>query len=304
MLTSGTIGARGPDAAGIYVQIPAYRDRELASTLRSLYDKSTQPGRLRVRVMWQRGDDETLPEDVRALPRLELDEIAATESAGCNWARRRLQRAWDGERYTLLLDSHHRFVSGWDDLALGMLEQLRESGVAKPMLTGYLPAYRPGDRGRRHRRPQRTYPYQRDHGVLTRLRSLPIQNARELTSPIAADFASLHFILADGSFNADVPFDPAVYFFGDEVLTSVRAFAAGYRLFHPHRVIGWHAYDRSSRITHWADHDGYEERHRRSLRALRGTFRPGSRRASSPTALRAADVAAFEAHVNLSLVVE
>ena len=30
---------------------------------------------------------------------------------------------------------------------------------------------------------------------------------------------------------------------GDEVLTGARAFTKGYRLFHPHRVIGWHAYD-------------------------------------------------------------
>ena len=28
--------------------------------------------------------------------------------------------------------------------------------------------------------------------------------------------------------------------------TSLRAFAVGYELFQPHRVIGWHAYDRSS----------------------------------------------------------
>ena len=79
-----------------------------------------------------------------------------------------------------------------------------------------------------------------------------------VTRPVPADFASLHFLLADGCFNDDVPFNPAVYFFGDEVLTSVRAFAAGYRLFHPHRVLGWHAYNRETRVTHWADHEGYE----------------------------------------------
>jgi hypothetical protein len=279
----------------LYVQVPAYRDLELVPTLRALYAEAGRPERLRVRVMWQRGEDEVLPDDVRALPGLEVDEVDAGSSAGCNWARRRLQAAWQGERYTLLLDSHHRFVPGWDDLALGMLEQLRSSGIPKPMLTGYLPAYHPDDDRHRSTRPHHLYPYARDGGVLTRLQSGVMHDSEALTEPVPADFASLHFLLADGRFNDEVVFDPTVYFFGDEVLTSVRAFAAGYRLFHPHRVIGWHAYDRSSRVTHWADHEGYAERHDRSLAALRRSF-------TGEGALSPADVAAFEDHVNLSLV--
>lgn len=294
MLTTGR--SSGPGRPELYVQVPAYRDLELVPTLRDLYAEAARPGRLRVRVMWQRAEDEVLPDDVRALPGLEVDEVPAATSEGCNWARRRLQEAWEGERYTLLLDSHHRFVARWDDLALEMLEQLRATGTAKPMLTGYLPAYDPRSDLYRSTRPHRLYPYARDAGVLTRLRSGVIHDYEMLTEPVPADFASLHFLLADGCFNDEVRFDPAVYFFGDEVLTSVRAFAAGYRLFHPHRVIGWHAYDRNSRVTHWADHEGYAERHDRSLTALRRSF-AGERDMSS------ADVAAFEAHVNLSLVV-
>jgi hypothetical protein len=289
----GSSRAGHPD---LYVQVPAYRDRELVPTLRDLYAQAARPGQLRVRVMWQRGAREVLPDDVRALPGMEVDEVPAAASRGCNWARRRLQEAWDGERYTLLLDSHHRFVAGWDDLALSMLNQLRAAGVAKPMLTGYLPAYYPGTDLFRSTQLHRLYPYARDGGVLTRLRGGVIHGPETLSEPIPADFASLHFLLADGCFNDEVLFDPEVYFFGDEVLTSARAFAAGYRLFHPHKVIGWHAYDRDSRVTHWADHQGYDERQDRSLIALRQSF-AGERDMS------AADVAAFEAHVNLSLVV-
>jgi hypothetical protein len=280
----------------LYVQMPAYRDRQLAATLRDLYGNAARPEQLRVRVMWQRAEDEELPDDVRALPGLEIDEVLAASSAGCNWARRRLQDSWKGERYTLLLDSHHRFVTGWDDMALKMLEHLRMNGTVRPILTGYLPAYHPGSDLVRSSLPHRLYPYARDRGVLTRLRSGVIHDSETLTEPVPADFASLHFLLADGRFNEDVPFDTSVYFFGDEVLTSVRAFAAGYRLFHPHRVIGWHVYDRSRRVTHWADHEGYAERHDRSLTMLRRSFK-GQRDMPS------AAVAAFEAHVNLSLVV-
>lgn len=165
LTTDRSSGAGNPD---LYVQVPAYRDLELVPTLRDLYAEAARPGRLRVRVMWQRAEDEVLPDDVRALPGLEVDEVPAATSEGCNWARRRLQEAWEGERYTLLLDSHHRFVAGWDDLALAMLEQLRAAGAVKPMLTGYLPAYHPRSDLYRSTRPQRLYPYARDGGVLTR----------------------------------------------------------------------------------------------------------------------------------------
>lgn len=289
--------SRGGADPDLYVQIPAYRDLELAPTLRALYAEANRPSRLRVRIMWQRGQDEVLPDDVRTLPGLEIDEVPAAVSEGCNWARRRLQEAWQGERYTLLLDSHHRFVPGWDDLALTMLEQLRTTGTAKPLLTGYLPAYDPRSGLLRSSGPRRLYPYARDRGVLTRLNSWAIRDVETLSAPVPADFASLHFILTDGSFNREVPFDPAVYFFGDEVLTSVRAFTAGYRLFHPHRVVGWHAYDRSSRVTHWADHEGYTERHARSLRTLRTIYT--GMRDISPAA-----IAEFESHANISLVAD
>ncbi|MFD6893258.1 GlcNAc-transferase family protein [Rhodococcus sp. NPDC060086] len=292
-LTTGrSSGSVAPD---LYVQVPAYRDLELVPTLRDLYSRAAQPGRLRVRVMWQRTPGEVLPGEVLSLPHLEIDEVPADLSEGCNWARRRLQEAWEGERYTLLLDSHHRFVAGWDELALGMLEQVRAEGAVKPILTGYLPAYHPGCELYGPSRPQRLYPYARDRGILTRLKGSVIRDVDTLTAPVAADFVSLHFLLADGCFNDEVQFDPTVYFFGDEVLISVRAFAAGYRLFHPHRVIGWHAYDRTSRVTHWADHKRYDERHGRSLAELRRSF-TGQRE------LSCADIAAFEDHVHLSLV--
>lgn len=286
----------------IYVQIPAYRDRELANTLRSLYRHAASPRKLRVRVMWQHGPDERLPVDVLRLPNLEIDAVPAADSQGCNWARRRLQSCWAGERLTLFLDSHHRFVAGWDRLAVDMLEGLRSQGCAKPLLTAYLPGYDPADPNRRRRHPFKIYPLEREDGVLTRLMSMPIIGWRDLRAPIPADFVSLHFLLADGRFNIDVPMDPSIYFFGDEVHLSLRAFAAGYRLFHPHRVLGWHAYDRSARTPHWADHSDWATRNARSLRKLKRLYR--SKKPLGSTDAQRCTVADFERHTGVKLVLQ
>jgi D-serine dehydratase len=55
---------------------------------------------------------------------------------------------------------------------------------------------------------------------------------------------------AEGRINRDLPFDPNCYFVGDEVATSVRAFTAGYDVYHPQIVLGWHCYDRASPSYH------------------------------------------------------
>jgi len=254
----------------IYVQIPAYRDEELASTLRDLYAKAAEPQRLRVRVVWQHAADETVPPAVRRLPGLEFDLVPYAQSRGCNWARQRLQKAWRGEPYTLLLDSHHRFVRGWDVKLLGLYEALRQSGVEKPLITGYLPPYVPErEPGGRRKRPYKIYPLSREAGLLTKLTSYPIHRWTSLEGPVPADFLSLHLVFTQGAFNREVPFDPNIYFFGDEVVTGARAFTCGYDLYHPHVVIGWHCYDRRTRVPHWNDHPTWHRQHRRSLERMR-----------------------------------
>src|SRR5262249_48378437 len=123
---------------------------------------------------------------------------------------------------------------------------------------------------------------------------------KTLTRPVDADFVSLHFLFADGKFNHEVPFDPEIYFFGDEVVTSLRAFTNGYDLFHPHVILGWHCYDRKSRVPHWDDHRDWHVQHQRSLEKMRllftgtyrGTFGPGGNRS----------VRAYEEHILMKLI--
>ncbi|WP_123025720.1 GlcNAc-transferase family protein [Mycolicibacterium stellerae] len=257
----------------IFVQIPAYRDAELPATLRHLYRKAKRPDLLRTCVVWQHERDELLPRDLRELPGVEIIDIPAEQSKGCNWARAIAQRHWNGEPFTLLLDSHHRFVRNWDELLLAMYRNLSDDGVTRPLLTGYLPAYKPdSEPGGRGKRPYMMAPLSRDEGVLTRLTSYPIPFWTTLSEPLPAEFLSLHFVFTAGEFNKDVVFDPRIYFFGDELVTGLRAFTHGYDMFHPHRIIGWHCYDRGRRVPHWDDHADWQTQHKRSLALMRDLY--------------------------------
>jgi hypothetical protein len=286
----------------IYVQIPAYRDAELGKTLASLYGKADAPGRLRTRVLWQRGPRDELEPSTLELSGLELVDVPAEGSLGPNWARQLLQREWRGEPYTLLLDSHHRLVQGWDTALIEMHRKLEHGVVARPLLTSYLPSYNPArEPGGRRKRPYQIYPLEREEGVLTRLTSYPIPFWTSRSGPVAASFLSLHFMFGRGAFNEDVPFDKAIYFFGDEVLAGLRAFTSGYDLFHPHRVIGWHCYDRASRVGHWSDHADWHDQHRHSLELMRALYLGGAPAEIAPLG-EERSVADYEHHIMLPLV--
>lgn len=299
--TAAAAGAAARPAARIYVQMPAYRDSELEATLRDLFAKAAEPEALRVAVLWQRAPGDRLSAAVRTQPGLELIEVPYTESRGCNWARSVLQRGWRGEPYTLLLDSHHRFVRGWDQMSIDQLAAARRGGARRPLLTAYLPPYQPDTdpRGRRNV-PYKIYPLEWQNGMLLRVTSYPIPFWRRLRAPIAADFVSLHFLFTDGAFNRDVLFDPHTYFVGDEVATSVRAFTSGFTLVHPHRVLGWHCYDRASRVTHWTDHEEWQAQNARSLARVRRLF--GGRWRGRHGAGPVRSVADYEAHTQLKLL--
>ncbi len=258
----------------VFVQIPAYRDVELGPTLVDLYARASEPARLRTCVAWQHASGELLSSAALSLPQVEVLDLPSADSYGCNWARRLCQERWSGEPFTLIIDSHHRFVSGWDDMLITMYRQLAEDGVSKPLLTAYLPSYQPSlDPLGRMLHPLKIYPLSREEGLLTRLTGHPIPWWQRLVRPISAEFLSMHMIFAAGEFNHEVPLEPEIYFFGDEVVTGLRAFTHGYDLFHPHRIVGWHSYARETRIPHWNDHVDWHEKHLASLHLIRDLFR-------------------------------
>ncbi|MET5020781.1 GlcNAc-transferase family protein, partial [Burkholderia pseudomallei] len=70
-------------------------------------------------------------------------DVPYQQSRGACWARNLIQQRSGNERYTLQLDSHHRFSDGWDQQMVEMLESLRTFS-AKPLITAYLPGFTPG----------------------------------------------------------------------------------------------------------------------------------------------------------------
>lgn len=261
-------------SSSIYVQVPAYRDPLLASTLDDLFAQAAHPECLRVRVCWQRARSDSLPSRHRRSGRIELDEVDFRDSRGANWARRRAQAGWAGEPYSFIIDSHLRFARHWDRKCVALLEGMKSDGVKRPILTCYPPNFDPATYpARRPRTPLKNYKETYIDGLLVHFAGFRIPLWQWLRKPIPAQFLALGFLFSEGRFNEDIRLDPEIYFFGDEITTGVRAYCHGYDFFHPHRVLAWHAYDRATRRCHWEDHRNWRERDRASLDRVRSVLR-------------------------------
>ncbi len=243
----------------IFIQIASYRDPQLVPTVKDCIAKAKWPENLVFCIAWQHSTDENIDE-IKSLSNVKIIDIDYLQSRGACWARNQIQQHYNDEEYTLQLDSHHRFVENWDEVIIGMYNQLKTMGYAKPLLTGYIPSFDPeNDPTGRVQTPWRM-DFDRfiPEGAVFFLPA-SIDDWRDRTAPVAARFYSAHFCFTSGAFCKEVPHDPQYYFHGEEISIAARAFTHGYDLFHPHRLVAWHEYTRKGRTKHWDDHAGHKK---------------------------------------------
>jgi hypothetical protein len=259
----------------IFIQIASYRDPELCPTILDCIANAAKPDNLHFCVGWQHGDEETL--DFKALEaakaNLFIINVPYMEARGACWIRRRIQDQYNGEKYTLQLDSHHRFSKNWDTQLIKMLKGLKKAGSKKPLLTAYLPSYDPipYPQGVANEPWYINYDRFQPEGPIF-LKPSTIKDWQTLTAPVPSRGLSGHFIFTQGKFCREVPYDDQLYFHGEEISMAVRAFTHGYDLFHPHKVILWHQYTREGQKKHWDDHNTWGKSNEDSYRRFKVLF--------------------------------
>jgi hypothetical protein len=234
----------------IFVRIASYRDPELVPTLTDCIAKARWPAALRFAICWQHDPAETLS-GLEEDPRFRIIDVPHVESRGMGWARHLCAGCYEGEEFTISLDSHHRFAEHWDQLLIDMVEL---SGATKPVLTTYPPPYDPQNPAALGTSPC-WIKFARFEAEGTTGRSTEyIDDFAALSRPVPARFYAGGFAFSVGKFVEEVEPDPHIYFRGEEDSLGVRAFTHGYDLFHPHRIVCWHYYERREQPKHWGDH--------------------------------------------------
>jgi len=240
----------------IFIQIASYRDPQLIPTLDDMISNANNPENLRFGICWQHSPDDAWDniDKYKNDKRFNIIDVNYLDSKGVCWARNSVQQLYNNETYTMQLDSHHRFIKGWDTELISMIENLKQSGHKKPLLTAYIPSFDPEkDPEMRVQEPwkmnfDRFIP---EGAVFFLPASFDAWDPKD--KPLPARFYSAHFCFTIGKFAKEVQHDPEYYFHGEEISIAVRAFTHGYDLFHPHKVVCWHEYTRKGRSKQWDD---------------------------------------------------
>ncbi len=251
---SAEVEATSTDSPLIFISIAAYRDPQLGPTVADCLRKATYPERLRFGICWQHGPEEqNLP--FPADHRFRVIDVDWQQSRGACWARSEVMKLWQGEDWFLQVDSHCRFVPEWDEI---LLRTSAKTGSRKPILSTYASPFTPGDQEVLLEAPMQMELQSFSAEGIPKLMPANIPwRQNDLISghrPRRARFLAAGFLFAPGSFVTEVPYDPELYFLGEESSMTVRAYTHGYDLFHPSQTIVWHDYIRADARKHWGDH--------------------------------------------------
>ena len=227
----------------IFVQIASYRDTECKHTIEDLFLRASAPERIFVGLNWQYADEDAdFPffKDREYAKRIRVIRHLYTDARGVCWARSLAQSLYRGEDFLFQIDAHMRFEQGWDTTLIELHRELCERGHPKPVLTHYPPGYSL-DTDEREQELKKAAPYSLDGIVIFRRtqHTVPQDSGSFVTPCLAAGF-----LFAAGRCIEDIPYDPYLYFFGEEMSLAVRFWTHGWETFNPGKIVAYHLYAR------------------------------------------------------------
>ncbi len=239
----------------IFVQIASYRDPECQWTVKDLFAKAEHPERVTVGICWQSFPEQDQNCFVEPSPWPEQTKIISvlpSESLGVCWARAKTQTLFEDQDYILMIDSHMRFVSGWDT---ALIAELARCSSPKSFLSTYPPSYKPPDQLELSPLPvvMRAQPFTALGDIRFEGETLALKPER----PLRGAFLAGGFIFAPGSFVREIPYDPHIYFDHEEITIAARAYTHGWDVFSPPGIFVYHYYYEpkkgETRSLHWSD---------------------------------------------------
>lgn len=235
----------------VFLHLPAYREPELIPTIKDALLNAEHPQRVHFGICRQFCEEDKFDnlDEYRDDSRFKIYDMPYEKAKGLATARAIInEELLTDEDFVCQLDSHHRFEKNWDSTLIKWHDDLKSDGH-NPIICGYLPYYNPfNDPDDRVHEPWFSeaacfYP----HNTIF-IRPTSIKGGwKHLKKPYPARFLSGHFAFGTNQWAKDVKHDRNIFFAGEELNLSIRSFTHGYDLFHPHRVVIWHATMREER---------------------------------------------------------
>ncbi len=243
----------------IFISIASYRDPELENTIRSAIDNADNPSQLYFGVVAQHSKKE-LP-DLSWVPLLKLIVMHPKQAMGAGYARSEAMKLYNGEDYYLQIDSHTRFAKGWDTICVSEIDKAEKIANNNKIILSYFPAPFIVERNgkiafvKEHKKikdyPTTQYPGLNKQGKWTAIREDFIDKQRK--NPELSKTVLGGFIFCSGNIVKEVPYDPEISFFGEEICFAMRAWTRGWDIYSPSKDIVYHFYHRGDYPKIWKD---------------------------------------------------
>lgn len=244
----------------IFISIAAFHEPLLAQTIADACHKAERPDELVFGVVDQHPHNRRA--ELQALyPNLKLRyvHVHPVDARGVCWARALCFSMYRGEAFVLQIDSHMIFELAWDGRLQQQIRTLSRLS-AKPLVTNY-----PWGFEMRGRTP--VVDPHRTLGVTLFLKPHPdtalsdhcatlrfVADQIKTDQPVRACHIAAGFFFTLGQFVDEVPYDPQLYFHGEEQSLALRAYTRGWDLFHMEEIPLYHLYKRGGNENeglHW-----------------------------------------------------
>lgn len=237
----------------ILLLIPAYRDLELKSTIKSALKNADKPENLRFAILNQYG-----PETKNVLSlfrggekRFKIVEVPWQEAKGVGWARHLLEDLYRDEEYVLQIDAHMLFYKGWDTVLKDNMAWCKDE---RAVISSYPVKYEYDKDGKvvietTERSRVELHPgkgrYVFESGV--------IKVPEDDKSPVKTLYATGGLEFYKGEMLRDVRYNAEIIFAGEEVVRSAQLFTFGYNIYEPIGLPIYHHYGRMNHHKFWKD---------------------------------------------------
>lgn len=254
----------------IFVSVASYCDPLLRFTLASARSQASRPERLFFGVVEQAAAGQAMRlDDEWSRAHLRFTRIDALEARGPCWARALAMALYRGEDWFLQVDSHTWFEPGWDDRLLRW-GQWAVQAQPRSLLTCYPNPFRWVD-GAPVALPvtQQVLAFVvsdsaqfGDADPVLGFECVPV----ETRAPVPGFHIAAGCLFAPGRIVEELPYDPRLYFHGEEQAFALRAWTRGWQILHVPGMPMYHLYTAPGappRPLHWSP----EEDERRAVRS-------------------------------------
>ncbi len=219
----------------------AYREKHLASSVKSCYEAADSPENLYFSIVAEQSKDD-LHDDLSFIPSNQIlyRKYDLSEYRGVLWSRNKTTEVDVNYDYILYTCGHNLFVPGWDTAVLKEYEKAA-AAAAKALITVSGPSFHYDspeatvqDAQVNSCRPSLPASYVPGYGF-------PAQIEVPATEGVIEDtYIQFSWVFAPKKYVEEVPLDPDMNYHGEEIYVTIQSWCRGWRFFSTPKIFYYH----------------------------------------------------------------